>query len=138
MTMIQYLSLADFLIIAEAVLGVPAEVLYRICDIGAADSALKAPSACFGDFEGYPTMAQKAAVLTYRLCRNHPLIDGNKRVAYLTVREFVARNGYTWTPPEGDDPLGDETVKVMWDLAAGQLTEKELTVWVAERIGEVT
>lgn len=136
--MIQYLNLADFLIIAEAALGGPAEDLYRTCDIGVADSALKAPAACFGDFEAYPTMAQKAAVLTYRLCRNHPLIDGNKRVAYLALREFVARNGYTWTPPDGDDPHGDETVKVMWDLAAGQLSEKELTVWVAERIGETT
>jgi len=118
--MIQYLSLADFLIIAEAVLGIPAEDLYRTCDIGVADSALKAP------------------VLTYRLSRNHPLLDGNKRVAYLALREFVARNGYSWTAPEGDDPHGDETVKVMWDVAAGHLTEKELTDWVAERIGEAT
>ena len=133
--MIQYLGLADFLIIAEAVLGVPAEDLHWTCDLGAADSALKAPAAGFGEFEAYPTMAEKAAVLTYRLCRNHPLIDGNKRVAYLALREFVARNGYPWSPPPGDDPDGDETVKVMWDLAAGQLSEKQLTVWVAERIG---
>jgi death on curing protein len=138
MRMIQYLSLADFLIIAEAVLGIPAEDLYRTCDIGVADSALKAPAASFGDFDGYPTMAQKAAVLTYRPSRNHPLLDGNKRVAYLALREFVARNGYSWTAPEGDDPHGDETVKVMWDVAAGHLTEKELTDWVAERIGEAT
>lgn len=136
--MIQYLNLADFLIIAEAVLGVPAEDLYRTSDIGLADSALRAPAACFGDFEVYPTTAAKAAVMTYRLCRNHPLIDGNKRVAYLALREFVARNGYTWTPPRGDDPDGDETVKVMWDLAAGQVTQEELSVWVAQRIGEAT
>lgn len=131
----RYLNLADFLLIAEAVLGVAAEDLYRTCDIGAAESALTAPSAGFGDFEVHPTFARKAAVLCYRLCRNHPLIDGNKRVAYLALREFAARNGYGWTPPESDTPDGDETVKVMWDLAAGQLTEDELTAWVAERIG---
>jgi death-on-curing protein len=133
--MIRYLGIPDFLIIAEAVLGVRAESLYRTCDIGAADSALKAPAAGFGTFEAYPTMAEKAAVLTSRLCRNHPLIDGNKRVAYLALREFVARNGYEWIPPPADDPSGDETVKIMWDLAAGQLSELELTDWVAQRIG---
>lgn len=133
--MIKYLGLADFLLIAEAALQVPAEDLHRVCDIGAADSALKAPAACFGDYEAYPSMAQKTAVLAARLCRNHPLLDGNKRVAYLAMREFVERNGYTWTPPVSDDPNGDETVKVMWDLAAEQITEAELTVWVSERIG---
>lgn len=136
--MIQYLSLADFLLIAEAALEVPAEDLFRVCDIGAADSALKAPAACFGTYEAYPTMAQKVAVLGNRLCRNHPLFDGNKRVSYLAMREFVERNGYTWTPPAADEPDGDETVKVMWDLAAGHLTEAELTAWVAERIGETS
>jgi death-on-curing protein len=134
--MIQYLGLADFLIIAEAALEVPAEVIYRICNVGSAESALRAPAACFADYEVYPTMSEKAAVLAYRLCRNHPLLDGNKRVAYLALREFVARNDHPWTPPVGDYPDGDETVKVMWDVAAGQLTEQELTAWVAERIGE--
>ncbi|PZS01486.1 MAG: hypothetical protein DLM56_14775 [Pseudonocardiales bacterium] len=133
--MIHYLGLPDFLIIAEAVLEVPAEDLYRTCDIGAAESALNAPAAGFGTFEAYPTMAQKAAVLTFRLCRNHPLVDGNKRVSYLALHEFVARNDCPWTPPPGDDPAGDETVKIMWDLAAGHLTEQQLTIWVAQRIG---
>jgi len=71
MAMIKYLGLADFLLIAEAALQVPAEDLHRVCDIGAADSALKAPAACFGDYEAYPSMAQKTAVLAARLCRNH-------------------------------------------------------------------
>lgn len=134
--MTKYLGLADLLLIAEAALRVPAEDVYSICDIGRAESALAAPAACFGEYEAYPTMARKAAVLASRLCRNHPLLDGNKRVAYLAMCEFVERNGFTWTPPETDGPSGDETVKVMWDLAAGQITEEELTTWVAERIGE--
>ena len=74
-------------------------------------------------------------MLCVRLVRNHPLPDGNKRVAYLSLREFVARNGYNWTPPAADHPYGDETVKVMWALAAGQLSQTELTAWVTQRIG---
>jgi death on curing protein len=134
--MVDYLGLADLMLIAEAILGTPAEELARQCNLNMAESALAAPAACFGTYEHYETMAQKAAALNYKLSHNHPFIDGNKRIAYEALREFVARNGYEWTPPAGDDPDGDETVKMMWDVAAGQITQEELTRWVAERIGE--
>lgn len=136
MTMTQYLGLADYLLIAEAVLDVPAEVLVDVCDLALVDSALHAPSATFGPDELYPELADKAAALAFRVCNNHPLLDGNKRVAYECLREFVARNGAVWTDPPGDVPDGDETVKVMWDLAAGQLTEQDLRVWIAARLQE--
>lgn len=45
------------------------------------DSALRAPQAGFGDEDFYPTIEQKAAVLAVRIARNHPLPDGNKRLA---------------------------------------------------------
>lgn len=43
-----------------------------------ADSALHAPAAGFGDTEFYPEFIDRAAVLTVRLAKNHPLPDGNK------------------------------------------------------------
>ncbi len=133
--MIQYLGLADYLVIAEAVLDIPAEVLALTTDLALADSALNAPAASFGGAEFYPEFAMKAAVLCSRLCRNHPLVDGNKRVAYESLREFVGRNGLGWTDPEADEPDGDETVKMMWDLAASRVSETDLAVWIAQRIG---
>ena len=132
--MVQYLGLADFLLIAEAALGVPAEVLALTSNLALADSALNAPAAGFAGEEAYPDFAMKAAVLCSRISRNHALTDGNKRVAYLALREFVARNGYGWTAPAGDEPDGDETVKVMWDLAAGRLAEQDLAAWIVDRI----
>jgi death-on-curing protein len=132
--MIKYLGLADYVLIAEAVLDVPAEVLALSINLHLADSALNAPAASFGGHELYPSFAQKAAVLCARLCNNHPLVDGNKRVAYEALREFVARNGYSWADPPGDDPDGDETVKMIWGLAAGRINEHELTAWVTERL----
>jgi death-on-curing protein len=134
---VEYLGLADFLLIAEAVLGVRAEVLYHSADLNLADSALHAPAASYGGVELHPSFAQKAAVLCFRLCNNHPLLDGNKRVAYESLREFVARNGYGWEDPPDDWPDGDETVKMMWGIAAGRVDEVELTAWVRERIGDV-
>lgn len=49
--------------------------------------------------------------------------------------EFVARNGYEWIESVDDWPDGDETVKIMLGLAAGQVDEDALTTWVTERIG---
>ncbi len=85
------LDLADYLLIAEAVLGVPAEEIANWPGIGLADSALHAPAASFAGVEMYPDVFDKAAVLCVRLARNHPLPDGNKRVAYLAPLEISWR-----------------------------------------------
>jgi death-on-curing protein len=91
---VRYLELADFLLIAEAVLGVDARELAYPARLNLAESALAAPSATFEGHEFYPTFATKAAVLCSRLIRNHSLPDGNKRVGDLCLVEFVERNGY--------------------------------------------
>jgi death-on-curing protein len=75
----------------------------------------------FGGVEFYPDVIDKAAVLCVRLARNHPLPDGNKRVAYLALVEFLTRNGVEWAPPSVD-----ETVAVIEGVAAGSITEREL------------
>jgi hypothetical protein len=67
-----YLELADYLLIAEAVLGLPAEVIANFNRIGLAASALAAPQAGFGGVEAYPDFATKAAVLCWHLVKNHP------------------------------------------------------------------
>ena len=47
----EYLDLADFLLIAEAVLDIPAEDLARAARLELAESALHAPAATFGGVE---------------------------------------------------------------------------------------
>lgn len=127
-----YLDLADFLLIAEAILGVPAEALARSEHIIArAESALSAPAASYMGEEFYPEFAQKAAILCSRIARNHPLPDGNKRTGFLCLVEFIERNGFVWMPPGGDD----ETVEMIVCLAASELTEQDFVVWVQDRIG---
>lgn len=123
--MTEYLDLADYLLIAEAELGVPAEAVAQWPGMGLADSALHAPAAGFGGVELYPEVFDKAAVLCARLARNHPLPDGNKRVAYLALLEFLARNGIEWAPPSVD-----ETVTMIERVAAGTLSERELADWL--------
>jgi hypothetical protein len=60
-----YLELPDYLLIAERVLGLPAEVIANFQRIELAASALAAPKAGFGGIEAYPDFATKAAVLCY-------------------------------------------------------------------------
>lgn len=98
---VEYLDLADFLLIAEAVTGLDVKTLTKVSRLPLADSALHAPSAGFGDDDMYPDFVDKAAVLLVRLAMNHPLPDGNKRAAWVSMRMFVAINGWSWaaTPP---------------------------------------
>ena len=127
-----YLEPADYLLIAEAVLGIPAERIARFDRIGLADSALAAPRAGFGGVERYPDFTAKAAVLCWHLVKNHPLPDGNKRCAYLATIEFVERNGRTWIAAPGDP---DETDRVIRRVAGGEMGEARFRAWIAQRCG---
>ncbi len=86
-----YLNLADYLLIAEAVLATPAEDLAHVIRLDLTESALAAPAAEFGGVEFYPDFADKVAVLCRRLIKNHALPDGNKRVGFLCGVEFAER-----------------------------------------------
>jgi death on curing protein len=126
-----YLELADFLVIAEELLGIPAEVLARSARIGLAQSALAAPAAEFGGHEFYLGLERKAAVLCSRIARNHALPDGNKRAAFLCLLEFVERHGKRWTESD-QDPA--ETVGMIEGAAAGTVSEDELEQWITSRL----
>jgi death on curing protein len=126
---VESLTVEDLLLIAEAVLEVRAEALAGAVRLSAAASALAAPFAAGSDGrrDPYPALADKAAVLCSRLVRNHPLPDGNKRVALLAMLELIERNGGTWTTPAGGQ---DEIAATIEDLAARELSETAFAAWV--------
>ena len=78
---VEYLDLADHVGIAAEITGLDEAIVVKIANLDLADSALHAPSAEFGGEEFSPDFVDKAAVLLVRLAKNHPLPDGNKRVA---------------------------------------------------------
>lgn len=132
---VRYLDLVDLLLIAEGLLEVDAETLALHCDLHLADAALAAPRAGFGEIEFYPDFAAKAAVLCWHLVRNHPFVDGNKRIGYLAMREFVERNNRLWSPPPADATTdGEATAAIIEGVAAGSVSAAELTEWVRERL----
>ena len=49
-------------------------------DMGMLESALAQPLMTFGGGELYPTISDKASALGFSLIKNHPFVDGNKRI----------------------------------------------------------
>ena len=125
-----YLELGDYCEIAADLLGTNPEQIARLPRIALADSALATPSAGFGDQDAYPTLIEKAAVLVEHLARNHPLPDGNKRAAFLSVWLFMESNGQ---PFVGEDPETD--VPMVEQIAVGEATPNEIVEWLKKRTG---
>ena len=72
---------------------------------------------------GEPDAAALAAASAFGIARNHPFVDGNKRTAAVVSETFLMLNGY------GLNASDAELVVAFVALAAGELTEEELTDW---------
>lgn len=125
------LALADFLVMAEAVLGVSAEQLMRAVSVPRVESALSAPFASFDGIDFYDDPAERAAICCSRIIRNHPLPDGNKRLGYECMREMLERSGIPWPRPSEDV---DEIASTIEELAARTVSEQSFVRWVKQRI----
>ena len=125
---VEYLDLADYIAIAAAVTGLDLQTVMNVTNHDLADSALHAPAAGFGDTDLYPEFADKAAVLIVRLARNHPLPDGNKRAAWVSLRLFVDINDWTWAPR----PDIDEAEAAVLAIAAGEWDERTTASWLSQ------
>lgn len=99
-----------------------------IRDEGLFESAMARPKnlATYGD----PDAAALAASYAFGLARNHPFIDGNKRVALVVSELFLEKNGLAIVAGDA------EMLAVFFDLAAGELGEDELADWFRERIAK--
>lgn len=125
--MTRYITVAEYLWLAEQVTDLEAVVLSKASRIDLADSALHAPGAGFGDQNFYPDLIDKAAVLT---CR-HPVPDGNKRAAWASVVLFLDLNEVGWDP---DPPDTDEAEAAMLAVAAHEVDEEWFSRWLHERV----
>jgi death-on-curing protein len=124
------LTLTDFLVISEMVLDLRAEELARKVLIPSAESALAAPFASFGGVDFYPDPAERAAICCSRILRNHPLPNGNNRVAYECMRELLEREGVAWPRPRED---AVEIAAMVERLAGREVSEQEFVRWVRAR-----
>ena len=113
---IDYLTVDDLLEIAAGVVG-----HVEVRDVGLLASATARPAATVFGAEAYPSFPEKVAALLHALARNHPLLDGNKRLAWSAARVFCLMNGR-------DLRFGvDEAEALMLAVATGDLDVPDLT-----------
>jgi death on curing protein len=109
----RYLTVEQALRIARAAVGGPVQVR----DIGLLEAAVHRPRTSVLGQDAYPDVYTKAAALLHSLARNHALVDGNKRLAWLATYVFCAKNGVEL---DADD---DRAYDLVIAVASGALDE---------------
>jgi len=93
---------------------------------GLLESALSAPFQGFEGADAYPSLPQKAARLCYGLVKNHPFVDGNKRIGAHAMLAFLAINGVELTYTQ------EELSTAVLAVASGEQSYEDLLRWLVE------
>jgi death on curing protein len=101
-----------------------------IRDLGALQSAVAQPRMTFAGADLYPTIAEKTAALGFSLIRNHPFVDGNKRVGHAAMETFLVLNGCHI------EATVDDAEQLILGIAAGVVSRAELVGWLRSHIVE--
>lgn len=92
-------------------------------DAGALDSAIARPKHLIA-YRSEASVPQLAASYGWGLLRNHPFVDGNKRIALAAIIVFLELNDWQWLANEVE-----EAARVL-AAAAGEISEREWRLWV--------
>jgi death on curing protein len=67
-----------------------------------------------------------AAAYAFGLAKNHAFVDGNKRIAFMSMMIFLRKNGVKFSPDQA------HATKIIMSLAAGEVKEESLTRWIRD------
>lgn len=67
-----------------------------------------------------------AAAYAFGLAKNHPFVDGNKRIAFMTMAAFLRKNGIRFAPDTA------HATTIILALAAGEVSEESLARWIRD------
>ena len=99
-----------------------------IRDLGALESALAQPRMTFGGEDLYPTIVEKASALGFSLIKNHPFVDGNKRIGHAAMETFLILNGLEI------EATVDKQEEAILQVASGDIGREAFTDWVRVHI----
>ncbi len=97
-----------------------------IRDTNLLKSALAMPAATFDNSYLHTDVFEMAAAYLFHIVKNHPFIDGNKRVGAVAALVFLSLNGYDFIAPSG--ALFDFVIS----LASGEHTKAETAVFIRQ------
>jgi death-on-curing protein len=92
-------------------------------DEGLLESALARPVNRF-HYEGCQNLIDLAATYAVAISGNHPFVDGNKRMAFVALGQFLADNGLALVATDAD------ATRVMLGIAAGEIDLQALSIWL--------
>jgi death-on-curing protein len=69
-------------------------------------------------------LPELAAAYAFGLAKNHPFVDGNKRIAFMSMMTFLRKNGVRFAP----EPA--HATSMIMSLAAGEVSEESLARWI--------
>ncbi|MFJ3302699.1 type II toxin-antitoxin system death-on-curing family toxin [Streptomyces sp. NPDC086549] len=121
--MTRHLTVAEVTALAEVAFGGRAP---EAREPGLLASAVHRPRARMFGTAAYPDLHEQAAALLHAIATNHPLVDGNKRTAWLAAATFLAVNGVDLA---GTDQ--DTAYALVIDVASGE--ESDVAV-IARRL----
>ncbi|MGW7378614.1 type II toxin-antitoxin system death-on-curing family toxin [Streptomyces sp. NPDC054794] len=110
--MTRHLTVAEVTALAEVAFGGRAP---EAREPGLLASAVHRPRARMFGAAAYADLYEQAAALLHGIAANHPLVDGNKRTAWLAAATFLAVNGVDLADVDQDMAYG-----LVIDVASGK------------------
>lgn len=106
--------------------------LEPVRDLGLLESAAMRPQTSVFGRDAYPTIDEKAAVLMESIVRNHPLLDGNKRLGWIAAKTFYSLNGIHLKAPH------DDAYDLVIGIAEGRISYQHsaatMAAWTSEPV----
>ena len=93
-------------------------------DEGALRSALDRPVNKW-HYEG-TLLPELAAAYAFGLAKNHPFVDGNKRIAFIAMVAFLRKNGVAFRPDQA------QSTAIILAVEAGEVSEQSLARWIRD------
>lgn len=122
---VEFLDLTDVLVLATVILGTDPPVR----DMGLLEAAVARPkTSVFGE-AAYPDIWTMAAALLQSIVKNHPLVDGNKRLGWLATAVFLEINGVDVSAASND---------AVYDLVIGVAAGSRTVNEIAEQLNGLT
>jgi len=106
--------------------------IHGIRDESLLESAIFAPFAAYSDTEAFPSVMEKAARLAFGIVKNHPFIDGNKRVGIMSMQMFLYINEIELSCNT------DGLVELGMDIAGDKMNYQAIVEWIKGNTRRIT
>lgn len=93
-------------------------------DLELLKSAIGMPTVTYGGEYLHTDIFEMAAAYLFHIVKNHPFIDGNKRVGAVASLVFLSLNGYDFTASQ------DKFAEFVLAVAKGDLDKTDVAVFV--------